>query len=194
MKITYTKCGDYLLPDLEFTKKENKQLNLKTVVGYTTRPMRAGEKEGVEYYYVDNEKALELEAADKVIEMRIYNTVYGEWKYFTVDDGQIRLGSGDKYIVIGTIEAYNKFCAYFGKDAILPIYIEVDDGIRLMRAINREQKQEVPQYEEMCRRFLADQNDFSEENILKAGIWKRFENHNLDECVKEIVNYIKSVQ
>lgn len=27
MKITYTKCGDYLLPDLELTKKENKQLN-----------------------------------------------------------------------------------------------------------------------------------------------------------------------
>ena len=116
----------------------DKELNLKTVIMYTTRPMRAGEKEGVEYYYVDNEKALELEAADKVIEMRTYNTVYGEWKYFTVDDGQIKLGSGDKYIVIGTIEAYNKFCAYFGKDAILPIYIEVDDGIRLMRAINRE--------------------------------------------------------
>lgn len=34
---------------------------------------------------------MELEAADKVIEMRTYNTVYGEWKYFTVDDGQIRL-------------------------------------------------------------------------------------------------------
>ena len=55
----------------------DKELNLKTVIMYTTRPMRAGEKEGVEYYYVDNEKALELEAADKVIEMRIYNTVYG---------------------------------------------------------------------------------------------------------------------
>ena len=76
----------------------DEELNLKTVIMYTTRPMRAGEKEGVEYYYVDNEKALELEAADKVIEMRIYNTVYGEWKYFTVDDGQIKLGSGDKYI------------------------------------------------------------------------------------------------
>ena len=50
----------------------DKELNLKTVIMYTTRPMRAGEKEGVEYYYVDNEKALELEAADKVIEMRIY--------------------------------------------------------------------------------------------------------------------------
>ena len=41
----------------------DKELNLKTVIMYTTRPMRAGEKEGVEYYYVDNEKALELEAA-----------------------------------------------------------------------------------------------------------------------------------
>ena len=27
MKITYTKCGDYLLPDLELTEKENKPLN-----------------------------------------------------------------------------------------------------------------------------------------------------------------------
>ena len=56
----------------------DKELNLKTVIMYTTRPMRAGEKEGVEYYYVDNEKALELEGGRiKVIEMRIYNTVYG---------------------------------------------------------------------------------------------------------------------
>ena len=150
------------------------------------------EKEGVEYYYVDNEKALELEAADKVIEMRIYNTVYGEWKYFTVDDGQIRLGSGDKYIVIGTIEAYNKFCAYFGKDAILPIYIEVDDGIRLMRAINREQKQEVPQYEEMCRRFLADSKDFSEEKIKEAGINQRFSNDGtIEDCIRDIKEAIK---
>mgnify|MGYP001343285252 CR=1 FL=1 len=188
----------------------DKELNLKTVIMYTTRPMRAGEKEGVEYYYVDNEKALELEAADKVIEMRTYNTVYGEWKYFTVDDGQIRLGSGDKYIVIGTIEAYNKFCAYFGKEAILPIYIEVDDGIRLMRAINREQKQEVPQYEEMCRRFLAatfqratlraiilniktaDSKDFSEEKIKEAGINQRFSNDGtIEDCIRDIKEAIK---
>ena len=41
---------------------------------------------------------------------------------------------------------------------------------------------------------MTENNSLIEENILKAGIWKRFENHNLDECVKEIVNYIKSVQ
>ena len=87
-----------------------------------------------------------------------------------------------------------KLREYYGNDVMRPVYIEVEDGERLERALARERTQEVPKYEEMCRRFLADQNDFSEENILKAGIWKRFRNHNLDECVKEIGNYIKSVQ
>ena len=40
-------------------------------------------------------------------------------------------------------------------------------------------------------RFLADQEDFSEENIQKAGIEKSFENDELNDCVEEIVNYIK---
>jgi len=100
----------------------------------------------------------------------------------------------DSYLGIGTLESFVRLREYYGNEVMWPIYIEVEDGERLERALAREKTQEVPKYEEMCRRFLADQNDFSEENILKAGIWKRFENHNLDECVKEIVNYIKSVQ
>jgi len=51
--------------------------------------------------------------------------------------------------------------------------------------------QEKPKYAELCRRFLADQEDFSEENIQKAGIEKSFENDELNNCVEEIVNYIK---
>ena len=57
---------------------------------------------------------------------------------------------------------------------MLPIYIEVDDGIRLQRAIKREQKQEVPHYEEMCRRFLADSVDFSEEILKMLGLIRDF--------------------
>ena len=55
----------------------------------------------------------------------------------------------------------------------------------------REQKQEEPKYAEMCRRFLADQEDFSEENIADAEIGIRFENTDLDICVKNISDYIK---
>ena len=35
--------------------KENTELNLKTVVGYTTRPMRKNEKDGREYFFVSKE-------------------------------------------------------------------------------------------------------------------------------------------
>ena len=40
---------------------------------------------------------------------------------------------------------------YYGEDAVRPVYIEVEDGERLTRALNREKEQEKPKYEEMCR-------------------------------------------
>lgn len=163
----------------------------KTVTMYTTRPMRVGEKEGVEYHFVDDEKALDFEKAGKVIELRAYDTVYGLWKYFTADDGQIDLTKKDRYIIIGTLEAYEKFLEFYGKEHLLPIYIEVDDDIRLTRAIKREKKQEKPNYEELCRRFLADAKDFNEENIKRAGIEVRFQNNTkLEDCIKRIEDYI----
>ena len=78
---------------------------------------------------------------------------------------------------------------YF-KEKLIPIYIEVEDGLRLERALKREHKQKEPKYEELCRRFIADSKDFSEENIIKAGIKKRFQNIDLDKCVNEIIEYI----
>ena len=171
----------------------NKELNLKKLILYTTRPVRDGEENGKQYYFTDEKKLQEFKAEGKVIESRAYNTVYGVWTYFTADDGQIDLKKGH-YLGIGTLESYMQLREYYGDEVMWPLYIEVEDGERLERAIARERTQEVPKYEEMCRRFLADQRDFSEENIQKAGIEKRFQNDNLNECVKEIVNYIKSVQ
>ena len=165
--------------------KENKQLNLKTVVGYTTRPMRVNEKDGVEYFFVDQNKLEELKKAKKVIECRDYNTVYGIWSYFTVDDGQIDLNNGD-YLYIGTLESYEQMIDFYGEDVVVPLYIQVETGERLARAVNRERNQSEPKYKELCRRFLADEEDFSEEKIEKAGIKKRFENNNLNQCIKEI--------
>ena len=166
---------------------------LKTVTIYTTRPIREGEKNGKEYYFVNEEKLQQLLDDGKVIELRTYDTVHGPWNYFTVDDGQFDQDTAD-YLMIGTLESYQKMREYFGEERIVPLYIEVEDGERLMRALTRERMQKEPKYAEMCRRFLADEEDFSEENIYRAGIRKRFENENLDICVEEIVKYIKSVQ
>lgn len=168
----------------------DKNLQLRTVIPYTTRPIREGEQDGVEYFFCNEEKVAQLEAAGKVVERRDYHTVHGIWTYFTVDDGQIDLKKYN-YLLIGTLESYQKIRDYYGKEYLIPIYIEVEDGERLQRALNRERDQITPKYEEMCRRFLADTKDFSEEKLAEAEITHRFINQDLDETEARIKAFIK---
>ena len=163
---------------------------LKTIVIYTTRPIREGERDGVEYHFVNEEQLQELQDAGKVIELRAYNTVHGVWKYFTVNDGQF--DSDDNYIAIGTLESYRGMRDHLGSDKLVPIYIEVDDGVRLERALNRERQQKEPKYEEMCRRFLADAADFAPEKLEEAGIESKYFNVDMEKCVNEIILGIRN--
>ena len=172
--------------------KEKKELNLKTVEGYTTRPMRVGEENGKEYFFVERDELEKLKGEGKIIECRDYNTVYGIWSYFTVDDGQINLGK-DNYLYIGTLQSYMEMTKYYGDDVVVPLYIEVETGERLSRAVKREREQSNPKYTELCRRFIADEEDFKEENIRKAGINKRYINSDLDKCISEIVETIRKI-
>ncbi|MBR0086058.1 MAG: guanylate kinase [Lachnospiraceae bacterium] len=160
-------------------------LRLFSVVTYTTRPMREGEVDGETYNFTDEEGFRALKEAGRIIEDRCYQTVMGPWRYFTADDGQIDFEKGNSLTIV-TLEAYDKIKEYFGGDKVLPIYIEVEDGERLIRAIRREQQQKKPAYEEMCRRFLADAKDFSEERLLASGIKKRYDNIDYDICYKAI--------
>ncbi len=164
---------------------------LGKVVSYTTRPMREGESSGVQYHFVDESELSRLEAEGKVIELRAYDTIHGIWKYFTVDDGQIDLYH-NSYLMIGTLESYEKMRMYYGAGRLVPIYIEIDDGIRLERALKRERSQTRPKYKEMCRRFLADAEDFCEEKLMRLGIDKRFENTDMERCLTKIAEEIQN--
>ena len=130
-----------------------------------------------------------LEKAGRIIELRAYDTACGVWKYFTADDGQVDLGAAD-YLMIGTLEAYEKMIRYYGADNILPLYVEVEDGERLARALARERRQAQPKYRELCRRFLADEEDFSEEKLRGLGIHRRFCNEDIEHCLEEITEVI----
>ena len=167
------------------------ELPFRTVVPYTTRPIRDGEREGVEYHFTDEAGFQRLLEEGKIIEHRAYNTVHGLWRYFTVNDGSIQLGEAN-YLIIGTLESYQAFRKYFGDGAIVPVYVVLDDGVRLQRALDREKKQEHPKYEEMCRRFLADSEDFSEAKLTEAGNPKSFYNDDLERCIEEITTYLRN--
>ena len=166
-------------------------LKIKKVILYTTRPMRSGEQDGREYHFVDKQEFDRLYAAGLVIEYRRYNTVHGPWYYFTVADGQIDLAGGQDYLMIDTLEGYRQLTKYYGPDKVVPLYVEVEDGLRLSRALERERQQQQPKYAELCRRFLADAEDFSQEKLEAAGIVNRFQNNNFEQCFKELAAAIR---
>lgn len=159
---------------------------LRTITPYTTRPRRDGERDGMEYFFVSEDTLNIFERQGRVIEQRAYNTVHGIWRYATVDDGQVDLEAAD-YLVIGTLESYCRMREYYGEKNVVPLYIEVEDAERLRRAIRREEERKIPDYKELCRRFLADSEDYSEENLIKHGIVKRILNHDGTRCLEEII-------
>ncbi|MCI8832069.1 MAG: guanylate kinase [Lachnospiraceae bacterium] len=165
---------------------------LKTVVPYTTRPIRTGEKDGREYFFTTEENLQRLLKAGKVIECRTYQTMMGAWNYFTVDDGQIDIEK-ENYLVIGTLESYEKTRQYFGKEYMVPFYITVENGLRLQRAIDREKNQTEPHYDEVCRRYLADEKDFCDNRLKECEIEKFYENQDFQACLNTIVEEIRGI-
>lgn len=177
--------------DTVYRELKRRYPQLGSVIMYTTRPRRDGERDGVEYFFKDREFLGQCREAGRLIECRTYETACGPWDYFTVDDGQIKLEKGGGYLMIGTLESYERMLCYYGEEALEPIYIEVEDGERLRRALERERRQREPKYKELCRRFLADEEDFKEENLRRCKILKRYENASLEECLGEIGEKIR---
>lgn len=169
---------------------KDEALALKPYVSCTTRPIRSGEKDGVEYFFTTEEDLKRYEVSGKLIEKRVYHTVYGDWYYYNVDMEGRDISASD-YLCIGTLESYVAMRDYYGADKVVPLYVEVEDGERLLRAIERERRQKVPGYAELCRRFLTDSEDFSEEKLKEAGIIRRFENADLRECISAVKEEIR---
>ena len=168
---------------------EDQELNLKPVIPYTTRPIRNSETNGIEYYFIDEQTLLAFDKKGKIIEKRAYNTVDGIWYYCTIDDGKVDLSKGN-YFLITTLVAYKNLRSYFGVENVVPIYIAVNDELRLERAIVREKQQQTPNYDELCRRFLADNVDFSIEQLNSNSIQDQYFNDNLEECIRRIKEHI----
>lgn len=165
---------------------KDSSLNLNRIVQYTTRAIKEEEKNGREYYFVDEKKMQELEEAGHILECRKYDTVYGNWYYFTTDE---EIEQGKDYILIGTLAVLKDLRKAYGE--VKGIYLYLDDGERLQRALNRERNSTKPRYSEMCRRFLSDDKDFSKEALEDAEIDLYIENNELESTLNKLYAFIK---
>ena len=165
------------------------RLDLTRLVTSTTRPIREGEQDGREYHFRTVDQFRRSLEEGKVLEYRVYDTVHGKWYYYTEIDGQIDLDKAS-CLLIGTVEMFVSLQKYLGRDKVIPLYLEVEDGERLSRALRRERKQKEPKYAELCRRFLTDSRDFAPEKLREAGIDKIFDNSDSSACAEVIAAYI----
>ena len=129
----------------------NNNLNWNNIIPCTTRPKRANEKDGVNYYFLTNEEFTSSVLNGEMLEAAESNN----WFYGTEEK---RIKNNIINIGIFNIEGLTILLSVPSLK-ILPVYIHTDDKTRLIRALSRE---EVPNCTEICRRFLADKKDFSQ--------------------------------
>lgn len=141
---------------------------VKPITLFTTRPPRSTEVEGREYHFITKEELNKLSRDNKVIEQRVYNTIYGPWTYATIDNN---IDPNVPHIALGTLVSLEKMRNYFGEDNIIPIYLEVDDDIRRERTLLRLcEFGDTSDSDEAIRRWEVDEIDFSKKKIAEARV------------------------
>lgn len=173
-------------------KKASEQLGdkVKVLVSHTTRPMRKGEQEGKTYYYIDNKEFLKMKEYYSFIESRTYNTkvekdgeiVDDVWMYgLSVDE----VNSCEYGIFIVDSIGFKALKKHYGNDVVIPIYISAKENILKERLLARGDLED-----EVNRRLIDDKARFLDFRV--KTVYKEIKNEgNIDEAVKELVNYIK---
>ena len=124
------------------------------IVSCTTRPIRENEAEGHDYHFISKELFTLKMWDEEFIEALEFNGWFYGALISALDPNKINIGiftPEEIESLFSTASAYNL--------EILPVYVKCPDKTRLLRILNREQNPDVA---EICRRFAADEKDFSE--------------------------------
>ena len=167
--------------------------DLKPVTSHTTRPMREGEQEGKEYYFIDIPTATDMLNNDEFIESRQYNVANGETWLYGIHKGAIDIESDNKYICIVDAQGLKKLERYLDslgmKECITSIYIDTNAQLRLQRSLMREGKMSDEQVKEVIRRF---ENDELFVSTVKYECDYLFKNNSVENAI-QIVSFIKDL-
>lgn len=148
--------------------------NLNPIISYTTRPMRENEKEGIDYYFIDNETFSKKLDDFEIIEA----TVFNDWCYGV----GVNTLSKDKF----NIGVFNpegiEHLLEFQDIELYPIYLAVTPKNRLMRQLKREDN---PNVDEIIRRYNTDKKDFKNLSF-NYGILENNKPSDLHKAVEKI--------
>lgn len=140
------------------TKMLSETLELPIALSFTTRPMRVGEKQGVEYNFISDDDFWDLHGCDLLAEYTSYEVASGEtWHYGLTKE---ELEKAEYVLVIVNPDGFKQLTEIYG-DKVCSILIDAPADVRIKRYLDRDAVTEE-KAEECCRRFLADNKDFKD--------------------------------
>ena len=131
------------------------------VISHTSRPMRKGEKDGIEYHFVSTEEMLKMKENNEFIEFKSYKAANNEKWYYGVNKNSLEKGLSKNYILIVDITGMRQIKEYFKDDKnmeITTIFLDVDKETRRKRAIRRDDMT-LEKVKEIERRLKADDKE-----------------------------------
>lgn len=164
----------------------------KESIEVTSRPIRQNEVDGVDKIFVTKDEFKKILKDNKLIEYRQYDVILEDGKKDVWYYGHT-CPTESTTILTGPFVFLNRlfYNTSFDFD-IIPLYIHVEDQVELfMRGINREIGKENPNFREVCRRFLSDMRDFSDEfaiSLVKDCGMYIIETGNIDEMCEKVYN------
>lgn len=167
----------------ELIEELSDKINIESLVSTTTRPMRDYEKQYDPYYFITESEFYELNRNKQLAEHTYYEVASGDlWFYGTLKE---HVQQEKTYTKVINPKGYRQLCEYFGKENVIGIYIRCDGKERLLRSLKRETN---PSCSEVCRRFLADKEDFK--GISDTVDFVVENNKTIGEVVKEVAAFI----
>ena len=162
--------------------------DVKPIISTTTRPMRKGETEGVEYYFIDDTEF--FRRGTDFVEQRIYHTKVKEngveknatWRYGIE---RMELEKDDYLIVIVDSVGYKELKNYVGNNKIVPIFISAPQEELKARALARGDFEA-----EVDRRLKDDYERFMDFRVRTVYHEVKNTNGRLEEAIKEVENII----
>lgn len=182
----YTAAGKDTISN-EIVNRINK---LKFLVSHTTRPMRKQEKEGKEYYFINNKEFFKMKECNEFVETRVYHTkvekngeIVDDTWYYGLSTREVESCEYGLFIV--DADGFNEIRERYGSSIVIPIYINVKDEILRERA-----KQRGDLAEEFERRLTDDKIKFRSfrTKVLYKNI---FNNEDINKAIDEVETFIR---
>ena len=149
---------------------ELKEYDFKPLISTTSRPMRDGETEGVQYHFTSNEDFENRLAKGDFLEHRAYKTeVDGKPVTWYYGCPKCDLEKDVDYVVILDVEGAEKFLEYYGRENCFVVELDCPPLKSMERAMARENivADNSPEYfkwqSEWENRRKKDDKDFREE-------------------------------